>query len=442
MLFSCHRTFGRALASRPTVSRALLRPVARVLSTRVGPSPEELTDSQRAVLGCPEYTDKMSDSWQSSDIDINDDFLKIQGHPVMERWETPYMARLAEIAAQGGGKVLELGFGMAISATFIQSHPIKEHVIIEANDQVAERARAWSNDTAKSVVKINHGFSWDVSPQLADGSFDGILYDTYPIQAGKANLHHRDFFAEAHRLLRKGGVFTYCAPPAHPALRAHARAAAPPCAAPAACTRSLWRCSPAAGAHSLQRGRRRLRRGEGAARLARLRRHHRARRARTTTTPGRPTTSRRSSPRAPVAARLTRRRRRRSPGAHARRLPVLARQDHRRAHVHQALSCGCAQPRTARPGARRHAASATHDGSPRTPTPLSLRPGPYELASSSSDTTRNSRRTRSLDPEDPLLDAIESLLHPSPSASRNRALFAGSLLRLSSTSRVLCAKCI
>ena len=105
----------------------------------------------------------------------------------------------------------------------------------------------------------------------------------------------------------------------------------------------------------------------------------------------------------------------RAPGLHC-----VPRRPHRRAHVHQALSCGCAQPRTARPGARRHAASATHDGSPRTPTPLSLRPGPYELASSSSDTTRNSRRTRSLDPEDPLLDAIESLLHPSPSASRNR----------------------
>lgn len=63
--------------------------------------------------------------------------------------------------------------------------------------------------TAKSKVEVLPGFSWDVTPTLPDASYDGILYDTYPLKDGAANKHHLDFFAEAARLLRPGGVFTY-----------------------------------------------------------------------------------------------------------------------------------------------------------------------------------------------------------------------------------------
>ncbi len=53
------------------------------------------------------------------------------------------MLVLAEITTMNGGVVLEVGFGMAISACFIQERQIAQHIIIEANQGVASRAKQW-----------------------------------------------------------------------------------------------------------------------------------------------------------------------------------------------------------------------------------------------------------------------------------------------------------
>merc|ERR1712232_618102 len=201
-----------ARASQARVTTQLRAPLPSMCHVRWSsaiPAIKDITESQRKVLGCPDYSDKMAETWKDSEIEIDGKELKIQGHPIMEAWEHPYMKRLAEIATSKGGKVLELGFGMNISADYIQACNPAEHHIIEANKHVAERARAWGNEKAKSKVVVNEGFSWDVSPNLESGSFDGILYDTYPIKEGAANRHQLEFFAEAARLLKPGGVFTY-----------------------------------------------------------------------------------------------------------------------------------------------------------------------------------------------------------------------------------------
>jgi len=174
-------------------------------------SVKEIVDSDRKVIGSPEFTDKMKSTWAQSDIVLNDKELRIQGHPVMESWEHPYMKRLAEISTQNGGNVLELGFGMAISATYCQEvgENMQTHHIIEANNQVCASADKWAVEKARSKVVIHRGFSWDVAPALRDEFFDGILYDTYPLEKNKVGKHHRDFIADAARLLKPGGVFTY-----------------------------------------------------------------------------------------------------------------------------------------------------------------------------------------------------------------------------------------
>lgn len=197
-----------------TLTQALAADTDKVCDAKTGKcySTEELMASDRSVIGSPDFTEEMAKTWAQSDVDVNDTHLKIQGHPVMEAWEHPYMKRLAKIATSRGGNVLELGFGMAISATYIQNvaaKPLVSHHIIDANIQQAARADKWAIKKANSKVVIHRGYSWDVAPCLKDGFFDGILYDTYPLQKGKVGTHHRDFIADAARLLKKGGVFTY-----------------------------------------------------------------------------------------------------------------------------------------------------------------------------------------------------------------------------------------
>jgi guanidinoacetate N-methyltransferase len=126
----------------------------------------------------------------------------------METWEEPYMKRLAEISSKNGGKVLEIGFGMGISAKYIQKSAAKEHHIIEANDQVFNTMSAFS-ETANIRVFKYQGFWEDVSKTFEDEMFDGILFDTYPITEDELHTARFSFFSEAYRLLKRGGIFTH-----------------------------------------------------------------------------------------------------------------------------------------------------------------------------------------------------------------------------------------
>jgi len=134
--------------------------------------------------------------------------LIILGESVMEDWETPYMQVLARIAAEKGGTILELGFGMGIASRFIQEYNIVKHIIIEANRHVAEMARKFA---ASSVceVEILEGFWEDLIETIPDNSIDGILFDTYPLEVAELYQNHFKFFPFAYKKLKMGGVFTY-----------------------------------------------------------------------------------------------------------------------------------------------------------------------------------------------------------------------------------------
>jgi guanidinoacetate N-methyltransferase len=151
------------------------------------------------------------DDWKEETATFSDGELSIAGHPVMQAWEKPYMQELARIASSNGGAVLELGFGLGLSATYIQQQPIEKHIIIEANKDVFLKLEEFAVKAQQPVVPL-FGLWEEVIPSLEDESIDGILFDTYITSfenADQFTYEYFPFFEHAYRILRKGGVFTY-----------------------------------------------------------------------------------------------------------------------------------------------------------------------------------------------------------------------------------------
>lgn len=148
------------------------------------------------------------EEWKKAKAVFSDHDLRILDEPVMEDWEEPYMRVLAHIATSGGGHILEVGYGMGISARFVQETDISRHIVIEANHEVAEAARVWAS-RAKIQTEILEGLWQEQVRFISDSSIDGILFDSYPLTEKELYQNHFDFFPAAFRMLKKGGVLTY-----------------------------------------------------------------------------------------------------------------------------------------------------------------------------------------------------------------------------------------
>jgi len=94
---------------------------------------------------------------------------------VMMDWEGDIMKASADYVCEGGGDILEIGFGMGISADYIQANSITSHTIVENHPQVIERLKAWAS--GKSNVTIVEGDWYAVKDSLS--TYDGIFYDTW-----------------------------------------------------------------------------------------------------------------------------------------------------------------------------------------------------------------------------------------------------------------------
>lgn len=147
--------------------------------------------------------------WSTTKELLTDEKLTIEGHPVMERWEAPYMEAFAALVTRNGGRILECGFGLGISAHAIQSYSPEEHVIIEANRDVFARLIDFQQSTVNQITPVL-GLACDVLESFEYQSFDGIFYDTYPLNADEQHIHQFAFVNKAYPLLKKGGILTYC----------------------------------------------------------------------------------------------------------------------------------------------------------------------------------------------------------------------------------------
>ena len=114
---------------------------------------------------------------------------------VMMDWEDPLMSASAAYVCENGGDILEIGFGMGISAGYIQSHSISSHTIIENHPQIITKAQEWAN--GKSNVTIISGSWYDVKNSLS--TYDGIFYDTF----GDKNMNN---FSSSLSSLTKTGT--------------------------------------------------------------------------------------------------------------------------------------------------------------------------------------------------------------------------------------------
>ena len=95
--------------------------------------------------------------------------------PVMMDWEDSLMSASAAYITQNGGDILEIGFGMGISAGYMHSHSIDSHTIVENHPDIIPKAVEWASN--KSNVTIVSQSWYDVKDSL--GTFDGIFYDSF-----------------------------------------------------------------------------------------------------------------------------------------------------------------------------------------------------------------------------------------------------------------------
>ena len=118
---------------------------------------------------------------------------------VMMDWEDGIMKVSADYVCRNGGDILEIGFGMGISANYIQANDINSHTIVENHPQIIERLKMWAQD--KPNVIIVEGDWYQMKNLLS--TYDGVFYDTY----GEDNW--TKFSDEISSLVKPGAKVTW-----------------------------------------------------------------------------------------------------------------------------------------------------------------------------------------------------------------------------------------
>lgn len=121
---------------------------------------------------------------------------------VMMSWEKEIMEAHAKLIATGGD-VLEIGFGMGLSATAIQEYGVSSHTIVEIHPEIAKRAREWAKDYPNVIIVEG---AWKDNVEKL-GNYDGIFYDA---ESDPAQSEFGVFVKE--KFSRPGSIFTWFNP--------------------------------------------------------------------------------------------------------------------------------------------------------------------------------------------------------------------------------------
>jgi hypothetical protein len=132
----------------------------------------------------------MSDWYVSSSLSFESDKITIESpdyQEVMMSWEDSLMSASAAYVTQGGGDILEIGFGMGISAGYMHSHSIDSHTIVENHPEIIPKAVQWASN--KSNVTIVSQSWYGVRNSL--GIITLIIYQKRSFRWPKLYFHRQ-----------------------------------------------------------------------------------------------------------------------------------------------------------------------------------------------------------------------------------------------------------
>lgn len=150
---------------------------------------------------------KRREEYLAMDATRSDDSLLIGGRQVMQEWERPLMHALAREVTRNRGHVLEVGFGMGISANYVIAMGCSKYTVIEPHPAVLKEARDWAA-RQPVPVEVVAGFWQEVIDRL--GVFDGILFDPFEALGEDAlNRLYVPLVPKAFEHLKSDGVFAF-----------------------------------------------------------------------------------------------------------------------------------------------------------------------------------------------------------------------------------------
>lgn len=154
---------------------------------------------------------------------------RLAAENIMEDWQEPIMAAMAQAVTHNKGDVLEIGFGRGVAAEFVQTHTPQSHTLIECNRAVIDEYFVpWRETHKDQTINMVEGFWEDTLDGL--GKYDGILFHTYPLsddeyveRVQQSVTFAAHFFEHAAAHLKPGGRFTYLTMEEDSLSRAHQR---------------------------------------------------------------------------------------------------------------------------------------------------------------------------------------------------------------------------
>jgi len=134
---------------------------------------------------------------------VDNTILDANNDAVMMGWEGPLMDLHARVLCPEPGKdVLNIGFGLGLIDSALQSLSPRTHTIVEAHPDIWAHMHETGWDK-KPGVKLVFGRWQDVIGEL--GSFDGVFFDTF----GEHYEAMREFHEHLDHLLKPDGVYSF-----------------------------------------------------------------------------------------------------------------------------------------------------------------------------------------------------------------------------------------